>query len=129
MARQRRLFTERRKGADLVVRLMRLFGLAGWLVMFAALVIFGKARPEESFIDKRFLEHLGFSVQLRRYWNENLMQYVFYLMIFGLALSLAGLIMHYQRRRRQDDGYGLYLIVLGVISAAGIGSYLWHHLT
>ena len=98
MARQRRMFTERRKGADLLVRLMRLFGLAGWLVLFIALLIFGKARPEESFIDRRFLEHLGFSVQLRQFWNESLMQYVFYLMVFGLGLSIAGLVMHYQRR-------------------------------
>lgn len=129
MDKHRRIFTERRKGPDMLVRIMRVFGLAGWLMLFVALLIFGKARPEESFIDKRFLERLGFDVHLRRVWEDDLMQYVFYLMVFGLVLSIAGLLLRFQRNRRQDDGYGLYLILLGVISASGMISFLWQRLS
>lgn len=122
---KRELLHDRRKGPDLWVKLMRISGLLGWLGMFAALVVLGKAQPEESFIDERFLERLGFSVNLRNSWDFDLLQYIFYLMMMGLILSIAGLLVHRRRDRRHDDGYGLYLIILGLISVSGIISYLW----
>lgn len=125
LRKQRDIFHERRKGADILVTLMRGFGLIGWLGLFAALLIFDKAQPEKSFIDARFLERLGFSVNLRNSWDFDLFQYIFYLMVMGLVLSLAGLFVHSKRNRRGDDGFGLYLIMLGLISVAGIVTYLW----
>lgn len=91
--------------------------------MFVALVILAKAQPESSLIDEDFLAQFGYSVTLRRAWDMNLVHYIYYLMIVGLCLSLLGLPLHLRRNRRQDDGYSLYLILLGVISFAGIVMY------
>jgi len=113
----------RRKSADLSVRLVRLFGVCGWLAMFVALVILAKAQPESSLIDEDFLAQFGYSVTLRRAWDMNLVHYIYYLMIMGLCLSLLGLPLHLRRNRREDDGYSLYLILLGIISIAGIVMY------
>ena len=117
------LIHNRRKSADLSVRLVRLFGVFGWLAMFAALVILAKAQPESSLIDEGFLAQFGYSVTLRRAWDMDLARYIYYLMIMGLCLSLLGLPLHQRRNRREDDGYSLYLVLLGIISLAGIIMY------
>jgi len=113
----------RRKSADLSVRLMRLFGICGWLMMFAALVVLTKAQPERSLIDENFLAQFGHYVSLRRVWDLDLTRYIYYLMIMGLCLGALGLPLHLRRNRREDDGYGLYLVLLIVISLAGIIMY------
>lgn len=113
----------RRKSADLSVRLVRLFGVCGWLAMFAALVLLAKAQPEYSLIDEGFLAQFGHYVSLRRVWDMDLARYIYYMMIMGLSLSVLGLPLHLRRNRREDDGYGLYLILLGIISLAGIVMY------
>lgn len=114
---------ERREGADQAVKLMRFVGIVGWLGMFAALVILGKAQPENSFIDERFLSQFGYFVRLRSYWDMSLVRIIYFLMIMGLCLSLVALPVHLKRSRRHDDGYRIYLISLAVISLAGIIAY------
>jgi len=114
---------DRRKAADLTVRLMRIFGVFGWLAMFAALVILAKAKPEHSLIDEDFLARFGYHASIRRAWDMDLARYIYYLMLMGLGLSVAGLWLHRRRARRKDDGYGLYLLLLGSISLAGIVIY------
>jgi hypothetical membrane protein len=106
-----------------MVLLVRLFGICGWLGMFTALVILAKAKPESSLIDEHFLAQFGYEVSLRRAWDMDLALYIFYLMLMGLGLSLIGFLLHLRRAKREDDGYGLYLIVLGIISLAGIIIY------
>ena len=113
----------RRKSADLSVRLARLFGVGGWLAMFAALVMLSMAQPESSLIDEGFLAQFGYTVSLRRAWDMDLARYIYYLMVMGLCLSVLGLPLYLRRNRREDDGYGLYLVLLGIISLAGIVMY------
>lgn len=91
--------------------------------MFIALVVLAKAKPESSLIDEHFLAQFGYEVTLRRAWDMDLARYIFYLMVMGLCLSVIGLPLHLRRARREDDGYGLYLVLLGIISLAGIIIY------
>ena len=114
---------ERRKSADLIVRLGRILGVFGWFCMFLALVVLAKAKPESSLIDENFLAQFGYVVSLRRAWDMDLARYINYLMIMGFFLSAIGLPLHMRRSKREDDGYGLYLVVLGIISLAGIILY------
>lgn len=116
----------RRKSADLSVRLMRLFGVCGWLAMFVALIMLAKAKPENSLIDEDFLAQFGYYISLRRVWDLELARYIYYMMIMGLSLGALGLPLYFRRNRREDDGYGLYLVLLMVISLAGI---ILYHLT
>jgi len=105
------------------VLLVRIFGICGWLGLFTAMVVLAKAKPESSLIDEHFLAQFGYEVTLRRAWDMDLARYIFYLMIMGLGLSVIGFPLHMRRSRREDDGYGLYLILLGIISLAGIIMY------
>lgn len=114
---------DRRRSPDLIVLLVRLFGICGWMGMFIALVVLAKAKPESSLIDEHFLAQFGYEVTLRRAWDMDLARYIFYLMVMGLCLSVIGLPLHLRRARREDDGYGLYLVLLGIISLAGIIIY------
>ena len=114
---------DRRRAPDLVVLVVRLFGICGWMGLFIALIVLAKAKPESSLIDEHFLAQFGYEVTLRRAWDLDLARYIFYLMIMGLVLSIIGFPLHMRRARREDDGYGLYLVLLGIISLAGIIIY------
>jgi len=117
---------DRRKGPDKWVYAVRYFGIIGWCLMLGALLIVDKARPEtDAFIDKEFFSKIDIPVVLRTAWDQELAQYIFYLMILGCCLSIAGLTINTQRNRRIDDGYKVYLIILSLLSIAGIVLYIY----
>jgi len=110
---------ERRKGPDLWWRAARWLAVAGWSALLGALLLLGAAKPpSETFFDRYF------GVPLRTWWDPDLTPYVFYVMLFGLVFSLAGLFLNARRRRRRGDEYLVSLILLGVVSLLGIIQYL-----
>jgi hypothetical protein len=117
---RRPVIPERRKGSDLWIRLMRALAIGGWSLLLAALYLLARAKPEvETFFDRYY------KLQLRDSWDMVLAQYIFYCMIAGLLFSLAGIIINKRRHRRKDDEY-LFSLSLGMlISAWGIGMYLY----
>ncbi|HHH36217.1 MAG TPA: hypothetical protein ENK48_05245 [Gammaproteobacteria bacterium] len=121
--RSRDIFRERRRGADLWLALMRVMGIAGWLLLFAALALFQRARPEDSFIDPEIFRRLGVPLTLRTYWDMDLVRDIAWLMVLGLVLSVVGLLVNSRRHRRRDDHYRVYLVSLGLISLAGLVMY------
>lgn len=123
MLKSRDIFRERRRGADFWLLLMRWLGLAGWLVLFCALALFERARPEDAFVDAELFQRLGVPMELRSYWDLDLVHYIVYLMAMGLALSIGGLLVNSRRLRRRDDQYRVYLLALGLISLAGLTMY------
>ena len=112
--------TERRKGPDFWLRSLGWLAVVGWLCMFIALILFEKAKPPAgSFFERRE------GMYIRRSWNEDLGEYMGYLMIAGLIISILGLMINAKRHRRKSDQYRLSLILLGLISAAGIVYYFF----
>jgi len=110
---------ERRKGADLWVKTLRGLGFFGWFLMIVALYIIDRAKPEE---ENMFTKAANVSV--RKTWNMDLIHYLFYLMIFGLCISIIGIVINSRRHHRANDRFRYILIILGIISLFGIIKYL-----
>ncbi len=115
-----RMEPERRSGPDLWVRILGWLGVFGWLLMFVALFIIDKAKPQNEFNFSR-----AANAKLRSTWNPELTGYLFYLMIFGLCVSIIGSVINARRLHREDDRFRLTMILLGTISVFGIVKYLF----
>lgn len=111
---------DRRKGPDLWNKTLRWLGIFGWFVMIVALYIIDMAKPEG---ENMFTKKLNVSV--RTTWDPELIQYLFYLLIFGLCISVIGIVINSRRHHRKDDRFRYILIVLGAISFFGIIKYLF----
>ena len=109
---------DRRMGADLWTKTLRWLGVFGWFVMIAALFIVDRAKPEE---ENMFTKAANVSV--RTTWNQELIHYLFYLLIFGLCISVIGIVINSRRHHRKDDRFKYILIILGIISSFGIIKY------
>ena len=113
-------FRNRRKGPDLWLRLLTVFGIIGWIVVIAEMIIADKARPPFETIATRVA-----NMKLRSAWDMELAWYLFCLMCSGLLISLGGIIINSRRMNRKDDHVRINLVVLGVVSILGIIMYLF----
>ncbi|MFQ5962813.1 MAG: hypothetical protein ACE5KZ_00835 [Candidatus Scalinduaceae bacterium] len=112
--------SERRKGPDLWVRILGWLCVFGWFLMFVALFIIDRAKPQaENMFTK------AAKIEVRTTWNQELTNYLFYLMIFGLCISVIGIVINSRRHHREDDRFRFTLIILGIISFLGIIKYLF----
>jgi hypothetical protein len=108
-------FKNRRKGPDIWVQSLALFGSIGWFLMFIGIVIIAEAKPQiQTFFDRIS------SVPLRADWDLRLLRLFLLVMIIGFFISFLGLVINSHRHRRKDDTYRRYLIFLGIISVLGI---------
>ncbi len=115
-----RMKLDRRKGPDPWVKALEWLGVFGWLLMFTALFILDRAKPEsENFLIK------ATKIEASTTWNQELTNALFYLMIFGLCISIIGIAINSRRYRRKDDRFRITLIILGVISIFGIIKYFF----
>lgn len=119
MEQKEREFVERRKGPDLLVRLVHWLGSIAWIIMFFILGITDRAKPQTATFFDRF-----FKVQVRETWNYSLVQWAFYLMILLSILCLIGLIANACRHRRKSDRYSFSLIMMFILAVVGIMMYL-----
>lgn len=110
----------RRMGPDLLIRILRWLGIFGWLVMIVALYIIDMAKPEE---ENMFTKTANVSV--RTTWDPELIHYLFYLLIFGLCISVIGIVINSRRHHRKDDRFRYILIILGAISVFGIIKHIF----
>ena len=111
---------ERRKGPDLWVKVLGWFAVFGWFLMFIVLIIIDKAKPESENMYTR-----SANVEVRTTWDQGLTNYIFYLMISGLCISIIGLVLNSRRHHRANDRFRLTLILLGIISFFGIIIHLF----
>lgn len=92
--------------------------------MLVAYVLLDRAKPERgTFVDTMYFEQLGIPFNTSSQWDVDLVNYIFFLMVFGLCLSITGLLINVARHRRKDDGYRKYLVFLGLISLFGVVYY------
>ncbi len=115
-----RMKPERRKGPDLWVKALGWLSVFGWFLMFVALFIIDRAKPgHEDMFTK------GANIEVRTTWKQELIDYLFYLMIFGLCIGIIGLVVNSTRHHRKDDRFRVTLIILGIISIFGIIKHLF----
>ncbi len=119
-------FVERRRGRDLLLRIISGLGIAGWASMLVAMIVFDRARPDDpTFIpNARIFDRNGIPYHLQTAWDQDLLTSILYLLIAGLVLGIIGLAINARRRRRRDDYYRIHLVLLTAISAVGILYYL-----
>ena len=115
-----RMKLDRRRGPDFWIRVLGWFGGISWFLMFAAMFIIDRAKPEA---EKILTGASGAEVGTT--WDQTLLGYLFYLVIFGLCVSTVGIMINSKRYRRAEDRFRLTLIVLGILSLFGIAIYLF----
>ncbi len=111
---------DRRSGPDFWVRILGWLGGISWVLMFAAMFIIDRAKPEAEKIITR-----ASGAEVSTTWNQTLLGYLFYLVIFGVCVSTVGIMINSRRYRREEDRFRLTIIVLGMLSIVGIATYLF----
>lgn len=110
---------ERREGPDFWIKLLTWSGLLSGISLVGALFITAVAKPEiETFFDRFY------DLRLRRSWDLELMEYIFYLLLFCLFSSIGGLIINSLRKRRKTDQTRASLIFMICVSFFGLVQYL-----
>lgn len=110
---------ERRKGPDIWLRMIQWIGLISWGLMLPLLYLIDRAKPEfETLFDKMF------DLQVRSTWNLDVYRWAVMLMFFLLILSGIGLVINKKRNRRREDYYRINLIIIFLLSTAGILYYV-----
>ena len=117
---------ERRRGHDPLLRILSWLGIGGWAILLVVMVVVDRAKPDDPTFtpNKRIFEQAGVPYHLRTTWDQDLVTYIFYLLIAGLVLGITGLVVNSRRHRRRDDYYRIHLVLLTGISAVGILYYL-----
>ncbi len=111
---------DRRRGPDFWVKILAWLGGISWFLMFAAMFIIDRAKPEAEKILSR-----ASGAEVSTTWDQTLVGYLFYLVIFGLCVSTVGIMINSRRYRREEDRFRLTLIVLGMLSIFGLAIYLF----
>jgi len=116
---------DKRKRRDGLVSMLLWLGVLGWLMLFAAVILIDRARPDDTrfVIDRKIYEQSGVEYNLRTNWDAGLTDYILYLLIGAMALSIIGLALNALRHKRKDDRYHMNLILLFLAALAGVGWY------
>jgi len=110
---------EKRKGPDLIIRVISLLSFFAWLALLVVVVLVEKAKPvPETFFD-RWME-----LTSQQGWNLTIYSYAFYFMLLVVFLSSFGLLLNAFRRRRKTDSWRINLILVFFIALIGIVHYL-----
>jgi len=111
---------ERRRGPDLVVRVIHASIVGCLLLLVASLLLVDTAKPRvETFFDRLF------GVTLRRHWDLDLIRLNFRVLLIMFACSSFGLFCSLFRLKRRHDELSVTLCLTWWLSLAGIGAYLW----
>jgi hypothetical protein len=113
---------DKRRGPDFWVRSLTWLGLIGWFIVVLGLAVIDKAKPKTgTFLDK----HHSIEIKEQLFWNHDLTTIFFCLMILGIVISGGGLIVNSTRMKRKGDEYRLSLILVGILSLAGMFFYFF----
>jgi len=119
MAEANKVLTGRRKGPDAVIKAVWWIVGISWLLIITALLIASEAQPKfETFFDRMV------KIPVRNYVDRNLLQNAFYVLLLNLLVCITGFVLNLLRHKRKTDRISKSIIVLGVITLAGILWYL-----
>jgi len=103
----------RRKGNDFLAKFISNGALVGWITISLTLIVFHFARPDK-------LGDRQWKVGGNMTWDKDIAQYILYLCFAGLLISLTTLFANVLRNRRARDYIHINLIILALVSIAGI---------
>jgi len=110
---------DRRRGPDIWLRAIQMIGMISWGLMLPLLYLIDRAKPEfETFFDKMF------DIQVRSTWDLEVYQWAVFLMVILAVLSATGLLINKSRKRRKEDYYRINLVIMLLLSVAGVLYYL-----
>ena len=110
---------ERRKSTDFWSRLLVKLNIVSWGILILILLVFHRAQPEfETFFDRFY------QLSLRTSWDVQYLYYLMILVIFGILVSISGLVLGVFRGRRSKD-HKKALIFTGILSSVLLGVCLW----
>ncbi|RLC03557.1 MAG: hypothetical protein DRH34_05515 [Deltaproteobacteria bacterium] len=101
---------DRRTISDFWAKLLFYLNILAWILLLFILVIFHRAQPEFETVFDRF-----YQLNLRTDWDLQYLYYLIYTVIFGILISLSGLLLSIFRGRREKD-HKKALIITGIIS-------------
>ena len=101
---------DRRTISDFWAKLLFYLNILAWILLLFILVIFHRAQPEFETVFDRF-----YQLNLRTAWDLQYLYYLIYTVIFGILISLSGLLLSIFRGRREKD-HKKALIITGIIS-------------
>jgi len=87
-----------RKGPDIIIRILDISSVILWAFIIVNLAMIMFAMPEkETFFDRLF------SIQVRGYWDKDLLQFPLVLSVIQLIISVVLLFLNSKRLKRKDD--------------------------
>lgn len=116
-------YNDRRKGPDIIVKLVQLSGTVIWLMVIAIFIVLGMAKPKE----QTLFENLA-NIQLHRTWNYNLLRSAFFMLVFLFLICIISLILNIFRHKRKTDRFNPVVIVFMILSFIGIMLFLFFSL-
>jgi formate-dependent nitrite reductase membrane component NrfD len=108
---------ERRRGKDALLVLLSVIGYINGALIIATAVIFTLAKPDT------FHSMYG-GLPLKYYWDQDVLNNLFYISISGLLISTIGLLINSRRLKRKTDSIRYHLVVVAVLSIGGIVFFL-----
>ena len=102
---------ERRCKIDIWVKMLNLFNFLSWALIAVIFIVFERARPQfVSFFDRFY------KLKLRVDWDIKFVDYLLWLVVVCIIISVLGLLLSFARARRKED-YNIYgLVFMGLLS-------------
>ncbi len=102
---------DRRCKIDIWVKMLNFFNFMSWALIAVILIVFERARPQfVSFFDRFY------KLKLRVNWDIKFVDYLLWLVVVCIIISVSGLLLSLARARRKED-YNIYgLVVMGLLS-------------
>jgi hypothetical protein len=112
-------YNDRRKGPDIIAKLVQLSGTVIWLTVIAIFIVLGMAKPKE----QTLFENLT-NIQLHRTWNYNLLCAAFFMVVFLFLICIISLILSITRHKRKTDRFNPVVIIFMILSFVVIMLFL-----
>ena len=122
MSEREQSFRNRRKQADWVVNSAAVLSVLAWVFAFVVLLILDIASERQAM---RGLQDVLGADARQTNWNIPLLRQIgLIVLVFSFLSSVAAFIFNMMRMRRKTDKYRKSVIVMGLITLAGIVFYI-----
>jgi hypothetical protein len=107
---------DRRKGPDVLVKIISIISGITWLFILLIFIIISYARPQ---IETTFFNSL-FKVPIENNWNKSLLPVAIIMLALLVIICFTGIAVNFFRHKRRTDRFNKSLIFLGLGSLTGL---------